>query len=256
MKVFTLVALALLLLSFSYLHLAYGSYTVTHLNTTVVLNLNTSASVREILNVHISNESVQQYSADRVALNLTLAEWESLIGPLLVQHIINPVSGVYNFRFLPGPVVATPNGGNAYLIMTYSVLNVTKVSQTGPRSFLYSFNPNVLNFEHGASGEVLNANTTLNIILPQGAKLSSIYPIPDFPAEGITNNYANVSEVSWFYGEPLSKFELTFTVTESLQQEVSKAFLGVYDYLGIFSYIIIALAILLFIIYAYVKAGK
>lgn len=249
-------AFMLFAVSFSFVHLAYGSYTVTHLNTTVILNANTSAAVKEILTVHVSNQSVQQYTADRVALNLTLDEWEALVGPMLVQHIINPTSGVYNFRFLPGPLIKTADGGTAYLIMSYDVLNVTKMSQTSPRLFTYRFDPNVLNFEHGASGEVLPANTTFSIILPPGAVLSSVYPIPDAPESGITNNYANVSEVSWFYGEPLSKFELTFTITESLQQEVSKAFLGVYRYLGVFSYIIIALAILLFVIYAYVKAGK
>ncbi len=255
MKTFAFVFLAAAL-AMLFMQLSYGSYAVTNLNTTVILNANSSASVKEVLSVLVSNESIKQYSTDRVALNLTLSEWQSLIGPMLTQHIINPKLGVYNFRMLPGPVIKNQNGGEAYIIMSYNVANVTKVTQAGPRSYSYSFNPSVLNFEHGASGEVLPANTTLNIVIPQGAAITSIYPVPDSPASGITNNYENVSEVSWFYGEPLSKFTLTFTITESLQQEVSKAFEGIYHYLGIFSYIIIALVILLFVIYAYVKAGR
>ncbi|MGC8478775.1 MAG: hypothetical protein ACP5NE_02515 [Candidatus Micrarchaeia archaeon] len=258
MKTFAYVAFAaaLAILLASTTNISYGSYAVTNLNTTVLLNPNTSASVKEVLTVYISNESIQQYSTDRIALNLTLSEWQSLIGPMLTQHIINPKLGVYNFRMLPGAVTRKGSGGEAYILMSYNVPNVTSVEQTGPRSFRYSFNPNVLNFEHGASGEVLPANTTLNIVIPAGASITSVYPVPDSPASGITNNYMNVTEVSWFYGEPLSKFTLTFVITESLQEEVARAFQGVYAYLGIFSYVIIALVILLFIIYAYVKAGR
>jgi hypothetical protein len=239
-----------------YSHVSYGSYTVTNLNTTVTLLANTSAEVTEVLTVQVSNQSVQQYTTDRAALNLTLEEWQSLIGPTLTQHIINPEKGVFNFRFLPGALVKEANGGRAYLLMSYYVLNVTSISRLQPREFLYTFRPSTFNFEHGVSGEVLPSNTTLTIVLPSGSSITSIYPIPDAPASGITNNYANVSRASWFFGEPLSKFELTFTITESLQTEVLKFFSGVYAYLGIFSFIIIALFILLFIIYAYVKASR
>lgn len=238
------------------LHFAYGSYTVTNLNVTVTLNTNTSAAVTEILTVQVSNQSTEQYTTDRASLNLTLQEWQTLLGSYLTQHIINPSTGVFNFELLPGPLTTEQNGGRADVLMSYDVLNVTKVSQVEPREFVYAFNPSVFNFEHGLSGEVLSPNTTLTIVLPTGAGITSVYPIPDSPASGITNNYANVSRVSWFYGEPLSKFELSFSITESLQTEVSKFFAGVYGYLGAFSFVIIALVILLFILYAYIRAGR
>ena len=256
LRTFALALVAALLLAALYVHVSYGSYTVTNLNTTVTLNTNTSAAVTEILTVQISNESMKQYSTDRVALNLTIQEWRSLIGSMLTQHIINTNKGVYGFRFLPGPLIPEFNGGRAELLMSYYVPNVTSVRRIAPREFAYTFNTSTFNFEHGSSGAVLPLNTTLTFVLPSGAKITSVYPIPDAPASGLTNNYANTSSVSWFYGEPLSKFELTFVITEGLQAEVSAFFTVVYNYLGIFSFIIIALLILLFIIYTYIRVGR
>lgn len=232
----------------------YASYAVTNLNTTVVLNANTSAQVTEVLTVHVSNSSVNQYQTDRIALNLTLSTWQGLIGPLLVQHIINPKSGVYNFKYLPGPLVPDYDGGTAKLIMSYYVNNVTTVKQTAPREFVYSFNKNVFNFEHAASGEVLPPNTTLNIIIPNGAQISTVYPVPDSPVANFTTGYSNTTKFSWFDGEPLSKFSFVFIIHESLSKEVETFFSGVYAALGIFSYVIIGLVIAGFIAYAYFKS--
>ena len=233
---------------------AYASYSVTNLNTTVSLNTNTSAQVTEILTLHVSNSSVTQYETDRIALNLTLSTWQKLVGPLLVQHIINPKSGVYNFKFIPGPLVPNYNGGTAELIMSYNVYNVTSVNQTAPRKFVYSFNRNVFNFEHAASGEVLPQNTTFTIIIPKGAQISSVYPAPDSPVSNFTTGYVNTTKVSWFDGEPLSKFSLVFVVHESLSNEVEAFFSGVYSKLGILAYVILIAIIAGFVAYAYVKS--
>lgn len=236
--------------------LSAASYSVTGLNVTVALNKNTSAQVTEILTVNISNSSVAQYTANRVALNLTLSGWQKIIGPLLVQHIINPTKGVYNFKFLPGSVINVNGHNIAYMLLSYEVNNVTVANQTAPRNFVYRFNPAVFNFEHGASGEVLNPNTTLTIDLPTGAQIKSVYPLPDAPPSAFTNNYANTTNVSWFYGEPLSKFTLTFVITEGIQTEVLNFFQQVYKDLGVFTYLIIAIIILAFILYAYFRVGR
>ncbi|MGI0134700.1 MAG: hypothetical protein ACREBW_07065, partial [Candidatus Micrarchaeaceae archaeon] len=138
----------------------------------------------------------------------------------------------------------------------YGVSNVTIVNQTAPRNFVYRFNPAVFNFEHGASGQVLNPNATLTVVLPTGAQIKSIYPIPDYPATAFTDNYANTTRVSWLYGEPLSKFTLTFVITEGIQAEVVGFFSQVYKALGIFTYLIIAIVVLAFILYAYFRVGR
>jgi hypothetical protein len=230
-----------------------ASYTVTNLNVTVKLNTNTSAQVSELFTIYVTNQSLSQYSSDRLALNLTLSNWGPLIGPLLVPHMLNTKSGIYNFKLLPTAVTSYGNGGLAYILMTYSVLNATTVNETAPRKFSYTFNPNIFNFAHGISGEVLTANTTLNIEPPTGFIVTSVYPLPDSPVSGFANNYANTTTLSWFQQEPLSKFVLTYTITESLQQEVMSFFSSIYQTLGLFTYVIIALAIILFVLYSYFK---
>ncbi len=238
---------------------SFASYAVTNLNTTVVLNQNTSAQVTEVLTLRVSNSSVNQYETDRLALNLTLSTWQSLVGPLLVQHIINPKSGIYDFKFLPGPLIPSyyaDNAGMAKLMMTYYVNNATTVTETAPRTFVYSFNRNVFNFEHAMSGEVLPSNTTLNIIIPEGSKLKSIYPVPDAPISNFTSGYANTTTFSWFDGEPLSKFTFVFVIQQSLGAEVTSFFATLYNTLGIFSYIILGVVIAGFILYAYLRSGR
>lgn len=235
----------------------HASYIVTNLNVTITLNKNTSAQVTELLRVVITNASVGQYSNNRLALNLTLSDWQKLVGPTLVQHIINPKSSLYNFKFLPGPLNVNIFGQNfAYMLMTYEVGNVSIVNQTAPRIFFYRFNSTVFNFEHTVSGQALTPNTTLTIILPPGAQIKSApYPIPDSPAAAFTNNYANTTTFSWFYDEPLSKFTLNWVIIESVQDEVANFFTSVYNYFGVFTYVIIAIVVLFFIIYTYLRVG-
>ncbi len=252
-----LALLALLVVPFSlFIQLSSASYAVTNINTTVVLNQNSSARVSEILEVAVSNQSVSQYSTDRLALNLTLSQWQLIIGPNLVQHIINPHGSIYNFNFLPGPIVSSPNGRVAYLLMTYYVNNVTVVNQTGPRTFLYSFNNDVFNFQHAASGAVLGENTTLTVIVPQGSKIMTVVPSPDSPAQSFTQNYKNVTVMSWYADEPLSKFQLVYTTQESLQDEVLSFFAQLYKTLGVGVYVLILAVIAAIIVYTYLKVGK
>lgn len=235
---------------------AYASYSVTHLNVTVGLNKNTSAQVTEVFTVVVSNSSVSQYSTDRIALNLTLSDWQQLMGQTLVQHIISPTAGVYNFKFLPGAITSNGTANVAYILMSYNVANVTTVNQTAPRTFYYRFNSRVFNFQHGASGQVLSPNTSLTFVLPSGAGIKSVYPLPDAPASAFTNDYANITRISWFYGEPLSKFTFTFTIIEGLQAEVLQFFESVYNFFGVFTFVIIIAVILLFIVYTYLRVGK
>lgn len=251
-KIAFLAFLVLSLLAFT----ACASYTVQNLNVTMNLNPNTSAQVNEVLRVLVSNSSVSQYSTNRLALNLTLSDWQKLLGPMLVQHVINPNENLYNFKLFPGPITTQAGQSTAYVIMTYTVPNVTSVNETSPRQFLYRFNPKVFNFNHGVSGEVLIGNTTLTIIVPQGATIVSAYPTPDMPTYSALSNYKNISSVSWLSAEPLSKFSFTFLMQQSIQGEVASFFRSAYNVFGVFSYVIIAAAALIFIIYTYYRASR
>jgi hypothetical protein len=250
------ILVGLLFLALLIVPLSHASYIVTSINTTVTLNQNTSGQVIEIFKVSVSNASVSQYTADRLALNLTLSQWQSLIGPQLVENIVNPRGSIYDFDFLPGPLAPSQNGKVADLVLSYSVTNVTTVTQTGPRTFLYDFDNSVFNFQNAISGPVLGDNTTLNIIIPQGARIIKISPNPDFPAYGFTQNYRNATYFSWDSDESLGAFTFNYVLEESLEQEVVTFFQGVYNTLGAFAYILIILAVALFIAYTYLKAGK
>ncbi|MCL4389234.1 MAG: hypothetical protein M1528_00895 [Candidatus Marsarchaeota archaeon] len=236
---------------------SFASYNVTGFSTTVTLNTTGSASVTEVLSVTLTNSSISQYNIDRSALNLTLSQWQEILGPTLTQHIINVKKGVHAFKLLPGPVTQSITGQyTAQVIMLYDVYNVTAINQTAPRTFYHTFNSSVFNFQHAASGEVLPPNAQLTIILPYGSKLLSVFPLPDSPSNLLTSGDTNVTQLTWNRGEPLSKFTLTFTTTQSLQAEVIQFFTAAYNTLGIFTYIIIGIAILLFIVYTYLKTEK
>lgn len=228
------------------------SYGISNINTTVSINLNGSAHVNEAITVILPNSSLAQYTIDRSGLNLTLSNWQTIVGPQLVRHIINPHTGVYSFHLLPGPLNRTSYGGIAVMYMTYYVSNATSVNQTGPRMLEFKFNNDVLNFAHGSGGVVLGQDTRFNILLPKSSKILSVYPLPDYPS-GFVLNETNVTEISWFGGEPLYNFNLVFQVKESLLSEVEDFFGSIYGALGVFTYIIVLVIVLLIIFYTYLK---
>lgn len=199
---------------------------VTYVNTTVVLGQNASGKVVEVLNLYLSsNVSVNQYLQDRAAINLTLSEWQKALNTnLLVEHILNPKSSVYGFAFLPGPVTTVGNAGIAQITMRYYVNNITTVREIAPRKFEYTFNNSVFNFVHTASGQSLPQAGRLNIIIPTGSQILSIYPLPDYPQISFLGNYTNATLFSWYAGEPLSKFTFTYVVTQTLGGEVLSYF--------------------------------
>lgn len=258
-KIYLLVALVAIsiLLASGIVNAATAAYTVTNINTTVVLNQNTTAKVTEEITVHINNASVAQYTIDRSGLNLTLSNWQSIIGPQLIPHIINEKTGIYDFNLLPGPVTynAIGNNDSAVLYMSYHVNNATFVNMTGPRRYLYRFNPTILNFAHGISGEVLAANTRFNIIIPNGSSIISVYPLPDYPTL-VTQNMSNVTRLTWENAEPLYDFKLVFVLNTSLMSEVVAFFGSIYSALGVITYLIIGAAVVLLVIYTYLKTER
>ena len=249
---YALVAISLLFLLT--VQLSHAAYIITGINDTVSFNQNTSASVVEIYKLSLSNTSVSQYSKDRLALNFTLSQWQTIIGSQLTVHIINPRGSVYHFVFDPGPVESSNNGKIAYMVVSYIATNVTTANQIGPRTFVYSFNPQVLNYQNAVSGEVLGLNTTLTVITPVGSRITAVSPPPDYPPLGFTNNYTGVRSITWSSDELLAGFTLKYTTEESLQGEVVDFFTQVYNYLGVGVYVIIVVVIAIFILYTYYRA--
>ena len=130
-------------------------------------------------------------------------------------------------------------------------------TRRSPRVFVYILKANVFNFQHGASGQVLSHNTTLNITIPQGAAIRSVYPIPDLPAYGITNNYANVTiPLVVLRGAALQVRPGLRGQPEHKGRGVGPSSPRYISILGIYSYLIIAAVILLFVLYVYYRASK
>jgi len=249
-----LIPFALLIASFLMLQ-ANAYFNVTYLNTTVILQNDTSAHVIEVITLFMSNSSVPQYLQYRQAINLTLSNWDNALGTnYLIEHIINPESNISRFTFLPGPVMRNINGsGIAYLTMDYYVGNVTTKRVIAPRKFEYTFNNKVFNFMHTASGQALYPNSRFNIIIPNGAQVVSIYPAPDYPTPSIPGNYTGYTEFSWYSGEPLSKFSFSYIITESLQQEVVNYFSNLFAKFGLIIYVLVIIIVVGIVAYLYIK---
>lgn len=228
------------LASFIAISNAYAYYNITFSNTTVILNQNQSAHVVEQFNLFVSNSSLTQYLTNRNAVGLTLNYWEQIIYTnLLTEHIVGAGHNIYNFEFLPGPLVQQQNGGQAVLTINYYVNNVTMVTNAAPRKFEYTFNASLFNFENTANGETLPSNSRLNLIIPKGSIAVAIYPLPDSPQQNFIGNYTNATAFSWYSGEPLSGFTFQYVTTQSVHDEVVSYFDGIYKnysselYLGV-----------------------
>ncbi len=235
---------------------AFAYYNVTFLNTTVILNsTNTNAKVIETISLFVSNASLSQYETSRAAYNLSLNDWQNIIHSTLpTEHILGPYGSVTDFALLPSAVVIqSSSGGYAYLIYSYTVDNATNVNEVAPRKFRYVLNDSIFNFEHTASGQQLPLGSRLNIVLPSGSVVDSVYPLPDYPSPNLLGSYSNQSLLSWYAQEPLNKFSFSYTITQSLKDEVLSYFGGIYDSYRPLVYIIIILLIGIVVAYIYLK---
>jgi uncharacterized protein YpmB len=236
---------------------ANAYYNVTFINTTLILNGNSSAHVVETFNIYVSNSSMQQYTQNRNAVGISLSDWQNIIYTTqLTQHIINAHHSTYGFTFLPGPLITEVNGGDTIFTMSYYVNNVTSIKNVAPRQFEYTFNDTLFNFENTANGQVLPADVRLNIIIPTGSEALLLYPLPDLPAPAVINDYKNNTAFSWFSGEPLSQFSFSFIATQSLQTEVLSYFSDIYGNYKVAIYLVVIVAIALAIVYVYLKSGR
>ena len=234
---------------------AHAYFNITQVNTTVVLSSNTTtASVIETFYLYMSNASVNVYAQDRSAYNLSLVDWQNILKTTqLTPHILNPRFSVSKLTFLPGSIIPQGSGADALLIMTYSIKNVTTVDEIAPRKFEYTFNDSVLNFEHTASGQALPQNVRFTLVVPKGAQIVSISPLPDSPPPNFVGNYTNVTAFSWYAAEPLYRFSFSYILTQSLQGEVAAYFTNIYTNDKEYIYIGIVVLLLLSAAYIYIK---
>ncbi|MGC8567766.1 MAG: hypothetical protein ACP5RP_00435 [Candidatus Micrarchaeia archaeon] len=253
-NIFLLMLFAIIISAF-FSSTSFGSYTILNVNVNVTLFQNNTASVVQIYKILLTNGSIEQYYRNRLALNLTTNEWATFTNLPISPAIVNLKKGVNNLRLLPGPAIPTntTNESIAYLELLYNIYNATSLKAVEPRRFEYAFNSSVLNFGTSAAGEILQKNYTFTIILPPNSHIISVYPVPDLPKNFIVNSSSEISSVSWNSGELLSKFQFVFVVQQTMQQEVMAFFGDLYKTLGIYLFVIVGIAILAVVLYAYFK---
>ncbi len=245
----------IIFISFFYvLSSVYGYYNITNINTTLILNLNQSAHVVEVFTVYVSNASLSSYQQTKDAIGITLSDWQKIIyNGGLTQHILGSGHSVYDFAFLPGPLVSIPGGGYATLTMNYYVKNATSIKNIAPRKFEYTLNDSIFNFQAVQNGQILPSNLRFNIIIPKGSQIVTLYPLSDSPKPNFIENYTNDTIFSWYTGEPLSQFSFQYVVTESPQTEVVDYFNNLYKEYTFEIYIISGVILIVIIVYIYKK---
>ncbi len=252
-RVFAAFILSFILASMN-VHAYFNS---TYLDTTVFFTNSTTVHVVESVQLFVSNSSISQYDQDRQAFNLSVGDWQKAVGSsLLVEHIIDPKGSITNFTFLPGPIVPASNGnGYASLTFSYDAANVTTVKIIAPRKFEYAFNASAFNFQHTASGQSLLPSTRLTFMIPSGAQVVSVYPLPDYPQPNSVGQY-NGTTFAWFSGEPLQKFSFVYVTTETPQQEVVQYFSSIYDNYRTLVYITVLLVLAAIVLYIYTRVFR
>lgn len=250
--------LALMPLALLMVPSTYAYYSITYVNTTITLNSNTSAHVQEYFTLFISNSSYGQYNSNRNSVNLSLSHWENVLYTTQLQeNLIGRGHSIYDFEFLPGPLVSqTQNGGIATISLSYYINNVTNESNIAPRQFEYVFNSSLFNFQNTANGQILPQDARLNIVIPKGARVLSMYPVPDSPSRSYLGNYTNDTVFSWYSGELLSSFTFSYITTQSLQDEVLAYLQGIYGNYAAELYASVLIIIAVVIGYLYLSSRR
>jgi len=251
MRIYALISIAFVFLLFAD---AFAYFKAVKLTTVVYLNNSTNARVVENIELYLpNNATIENYMADRNALNQSIGSWGVVINSsFLMEHIYNPNGGISNFSLLAGPAITNGDKGYANITMIYIAKNITTIRQIAPRKFEYTFNDACLNFEHTSAGPELYKNATLEIVLPKGASLIlPVYPSPDAPID-----YKNATTLYWFESETLGNFRLTYTITESLQQEVLTFFTHLYPEHAIVVYLFVLLVLIGIALFALRKLSK
>ncbi len=234
--------LLLLLFLFS-IDMLYAYFKIGYTNITIILNNSTNGKVIENYYIDMNSNSIKLFNEYRVSLNASISQWNKALYANMSEYIFNPNGSISNFSLIPSLAIPTLNGGEATITITYIAKNIVNSSIVAPREFEYKLYSNIFNFPLTASGIALPSNTKLNIIIPKGAHILSIYPLPDYPTSLM--NISNQTIFSWYESEPLSNFKFEYIINETYQQEIINFFSNfINNYLNI---IIIIIAILLII---------
>lgn len=234
---------ALLLLS-----LTYAEFTLTAMDVLIDVDAHGDAQVTEKLHyIIISSYHISFYESNLAKTDI--GSWGSLIGSDEVRsHLDNRVVSVENVivRASPtsrcNPLAELCHGE---LTITYEAkpyrrsggevvpgTGVFTLEQYKPRTTRYTLNEGALQFQTSELGDVvLGENERLSFMLPRGAKVAYVNPLPSNTEQTGDGR----QQLSW-ENEVLAHFSMVFEKEEGLDQEVVGFFIGarskLYDFLS------------------------
>ncbi|MFA5412046.1 MAG: hypothetical protein WC350_01715 [Candidatus Micrarchaeia archaeon] len=234
---------ALLLLS-----LTYAEFTLTAMDVLVDVNAQGDATVTEKLHYIItSSYHISLYESNLAKTDI--GSWGALIGSDEVRsHLDNRVVSVENVVVRPAPTSrCNPLAELCHgeLTITYEAkpyvradgeevpgTGIFTVEQYKPRTTRYTLNEGALQFQTSELGDVvLGENERLSFMLPRGAKVAYVNPLP-----GNTEQTGDGRQQLSWENEVLAHFSMVFEKEEGLDQEVIGFFIGarskLYDFLS------------------------
>ncbi len=213
----------------------FARFSISQLNVTLTIFQNGSAFVKEDYFLILTGEYDRQMYL-LASVNSTIAKWQDAtkLKDFRIHFNIDKVK-ISDVIIRPQPLVQSKYFSDKWhgrVIITYHLspyfANGTVVPGTGvvlrkkikPRTWVYRINPGAFAFP-GPTPDALQLDkfTTLTIILPEGARLLDINPLP----QRLTRDGRFVRALSWS-GITLNQFTLVFEVEEPVAEEVVRFF--------------------------------
>ncbi len=226
---------------------SYASFEMQSIDIRAHIQEDGSARITEEFSIYIEGqESIELYeeSLSTLSRNNIQSWFHKLQLQELIYHIGGQRVDIENLIILPEPAQKVYNNAYTTISISYDVLpspekqttdeNISFTEEKGlfilkntkPRTTEYTLNRWAF-LDTTENGDlILSQNTKLTFLLPEKAKITTIYPVPDNLKDKLPPYY--VSTVAWT--KPvLPKFTLVFEVEETLESEIVYFFNSIQD---------------------------
>ncbi len=221
MKAQLILLLAIIFVGFTFAGMNLKSHTLK-----INLHEDGSINIEEKYVVSMDNE-VDVVNYNKAGEINTFSAWAHALNSSDVKiHIDTSKVDVENVEINPQPVKTTLSGKYVGdVLVSYDIAKGEELFQKKmlkPRVYVYSLNPDVLNYPKTKNGNlILNRDKVLMIVLPEGSEIVDVNPFP--------NNLQKVelptkADMIYWNDIILVSFRLKVMVEESIPQEISQYF--------------------------------
>ncbi|MCC7552170.1 hypothetical protein KO317_00705 [Candidatus Micrarchaeota archaeon] len=214
----------------------FASFQIQSTDIRVYVQEDGSAKVTEDFTIYIQgDESIKIYEESSTTLSRNnIQSWfYKLQLPNLIYHIGGQQVNIENLVIIPEPVQKIYDNGYTIISISYNVLPSSKfnnetdskglfvLKNIKPRTTQYTLNKFAFLDTNENGDLILPQNTKLTFLLPEGAKITSINPVPDSLRDTLPPYY--ISTIFW--SKPIMpKFMLEFEIEETLEYEIVEFF--------------------------------